>query len=197
MTRVKICGITNVSDARAAVDAGADFIGLIFSESPRRVDLCVAEDIRTVISSHVASVGVFAKIDDLLAFDRASTVELDYYQVYFGFENLTIRPPKLGWIRSFFISEPGEPLPNGTKGLVMYDFKSIPGEMKRAVRASNSEFVRNNVILAGNLAPDSVGSIVRELRPFGVDVARGTESAPGTKDKLKMLQFIESVKNAG
>jgi len=197
MTKVKICGITNVGDARAAVDAGADFIGLVLSDSPRRVSLQTARDICIAMSNPVAVVGVFAKAADLVAFGQYSDVEFDYYQVYFDYVSIIARPPKHGWIRSYLISGV-EQLPTRERsGLVMYDFKAEPEILISALKSSDCKSLRTGAFVAGNLSPDRVGTVVSELKPFGVDVARGTESSPGKKDKIKMQKFIESVKNAG
>ncbi len=196
MTRVKICGITNVGDACAAAEAGADFIGLVLSESPRRISLASLRIVSSALNGKVALVGVFAEAVDLFSFGHDSEVDLDYYQVYFDYSDTAVRSPRLGWIRSFLITGVGQSLPKAASRLVLYDFKAAPDAMTSTIHETNSRYVRDKVILAGNLAPESVGSIVKDLKPFGVDVARGTERAPGIKEREKMQRFIESVRNA-
>ena len=196
MTKVKICGITNVTDAVAAIDAGADYVGLVLSPSPRRVDISTVEAIVSSVGHRTLTVGVFAADADLLAYDRATDVPLDYYQVYFDYHNLSVRQPSRGWIRSFQITDTGSiPLLNQT-GLLLCDFKQASADFMRSICSIFRDAMQWHTFIAGNLGVENVASVVQSFRPFGVDVARGTELSPGVKNVLKMQQFIQRVKNA-
>src|SRR5450759_4636907 len=82
MVKVKICGITNAEDARAAADAGADFLGFIFAESPRKVGISAVADMVKDLPSHVTTVGVFAGQDADTIVDIMKKTGLDCAQVY-------------------------------------------------------------------------------------------------------------------
>lgn len=196
MTRTKICGVTSIDDAEVCIDAGADFIGFVLSDSPRRVNYVQLERLRKRVDNAVHCVGVFATAADLLDFSQNCDIDLDYYQVYFDATALEVRQPAIGWIRAVWMSG----AMNGSLTRIpmptLLDFKNSDLVIMREQLAPHRDAVGNAVILAGRLTPDNVGAIVRELAPWGVDVARGTESAPGKKDHQLVQQFIESVKNA-
>ncbi|MEW5794815.1 MAG: hypothetical protein AB1772_00510 [Candidatus Zixiibacteriota bacterium] len=196
MTKVKICGITRVSDAIAAVDAGADFIGLVLSSSPRRVDITQVEPIVNAVREKAHVVGVFASEIDLIGYDRTSAIALDYYQVYFEYQDLVVRKPRRAWIRSFWAHEQTDigALANGD--LLLCDFKHEAKRDSYHVPGGCAAFLRERTLIAGKLTVDNVAAVVRALRPFGVDVARGTELSPGVKDVKKIEQFIARAQNA-
>lgn len=195
MTKIKICGVTSIEDAEVCLEAGTDFIGFVLSDSPRRVNYVQLERLRKAVGESIQCVGVFANESDLTDFSQNCDIELDYYQVYFDATTLDLRQPKAGWIRAIWMNGDGHnlsriPLPT------LLDFKRSDLTKMRAQLAPHRDAVGNAVILAGRLTPDNVGAIVRELAPWGVDVARGTEAAPGKKDHQLVRRFIENVKNA-
>ncbi len=195
MTKVKFCGITNVRDAIAAVDAGADFIGLVLSPSPRRVDIQTVESIVSAVADRVCTVGVFASEADLLSFDRTTDSQLDYFQVYFDYRGLPVRQPQRDWIRSFWITDSVNCEHPNHSGLFLYDFKKPGIDAMRDLCSERQDEITQRTFIAGNLTVENVHDVVSEFRPFGVDVARGTELSPGMKDVAKMEQFIQRVKN--
>jgi len=196
MTKVKICGITNVPDAFAAANAGADFIGLVLSPSPRRTDISRVASIASAVVDRASTVGVFASEADLLEYERDSDCPLDYYQVYFNYNGLPVRPPKREWIRSFRITDTSDVPTLDRPGLFLCDFKIACADLVRSLCAAFPDIMRQRTFIAGNLTVENVGAVVSAYRPFGIDVARGTELSPGVKDKEKMEQFIQRVKNA-
>lgn len=216
MTRVKICGITRVSDAIAAVDAGANMIGLVLSESPRRVTYSRAADIVDAVAGKIEIVGVFGVPGDLLRFSGECDVPLDYYQVYFdqGSEALVsttgsvvsssgnvegpsrmLRQPAKDWIRSYFVDEYTRRNGFNSQTLILYDFKS---QRQRIDELLNLETRRTNaaVIIAGNLSTDNVEYLIKTYHPYGVDCARGTESSAGIKDIGLLQEFVRKAKHA-
>ena len=210
MTRVKICGITNLEDARLAAEVGADLLGLIFyPPSPRYVNPEQACRIVQALrdgSILVPCVGVF--VDETLDAVRQIMVDcgLDYAQLH-GEE-----PPEMAAalleegfqvVKAFRVRDGAflaqvEDYPATAYLLDTY----IPGQpggtgqsFDWALAAQAS--VYGPVILAGGLTPGNVAQAVRTARPWGVDVASGVEAAPGRKDPPKVRCFIATVKNAG
>ncbi len=196
MTKVKICGVTSVKDAEICVTCGADFVGFILSDSPRRVNYRQLERLAQAVGTACQRVGVFATEGDLLDYSQNCGIALEYYQVYFDSTALDVRPPTAGWIRAIWMNGTNEydiarlPFPT------LLDFKRSDLSTMRTQLQPHRDAVGNAVILAGRLTPDTVGDVVRNLAPWGVDVARGTEAAPGKKDHQLVRRFIENVKSA-
>lgn len=196
MTRIKICGITSAADALAAADAGADFIGSVLSDSPRRADAAQVESICRAVAGRAATVGIFATEADLHAYDRDDVAPLDYYQVYFDYQSVAVRPPTLGWIRAFCIDDAGSFPAMNHVGLFLCDIKNNQAELMSKLCAAYPGQIQRRTFLAGGLTPENVGAVVKSFRPFGVDVARGVESSPRVIDVLKLKQFIQKVRHA-
>jgi phosphoribosylanthranilate isomerase len=203
-TRVKICGITSVSDGLAAVRHGADAIGLIFyPPSPRLVTLERARDIAAGLPAFVARVAVFvnpaaADVDaviracrpDLLQFHGEETAD---FCRGFGvpyLRALRVRPgvdlvesllpfgDAAGWLLDAYRQE----LYGGTGEA--FDWELIPRGLARPL------------ILSGGLDVENVGAAIRRVRPWAVDVSSGVEAAKGVKDERRIAAFMEAVRNA-
>ena len=203
MTRVKICGITSVEDAVAAVDAGADALGFVFVPgTPRYVTPEAAASVVERVPPLVATVGVFVNhpLDDLLrivAALRLHTVQLhgDESAEYARRMPVpVIRALRVRDARSldgmetypahaFLLDAYVEGRPGGTGMPIPWDL---------ALRAKS----RKPVILSGGLRPDTVGEAVRLVRPYGVDVSSGVEQSAGCKDHRKVREFIVNVHRA-
>jgi len=206
MIRVKICGITNWADAKAASEAGANSLGLNFYEkSLRRVSTADAAQIRSRLPKEVEAVGVFvnAKPADIVSLQ--SFVRFDAAQLH-GDETPAIVSQvarSMRVIKALRVG-PGFPLS------VFDEFREVAAFLLDAARAgqyggtghtTDWVFARRatedrNIILAGGLTPENVGAAIRAVRPYAVDVASGVEVKPGKKDHGKMLAFIEEVRRA-
>lgn len=196
MTKVKICGITSAHDAKAAAEAGADFIGVVLSLSPRRASIDVLAAIIEAAGSNCSVVGVFATVADLLSFNSACSIPLDYYQAYFDYAGLPVRPPRKQWISSCRLTSFNQfPHQNGSS-LRLYDFNCGAESAAGDCPITERKAICERSIIAGNLTVETVFNVVTRLRPFGVDVARGTESSPGVKDLRLVEQFIRKVRYA-
>jgi phosphoribosylanthranilate isomerase len=203
-TRIKICGITRVEDAHAAVDLGADAIGLVFyAPSPRNLDFERARAIIASVPPFVTTVGLFVNPEPRLVesvlrrcppgalqfhgeespdfcagfglpYIKAARVRPDADLV----QNLTPFVAAQGWLLDAYSDKlyggTGEP----------FDWALIPGRLARPV------------ILSGGLSPDNVTAAIRQCRPWAVDVSSGVEATKGIKDAAKIAAFIEGVKNA-
>jgi phosphoribosylanthranilate isomerase len=211
-TQIKICGITTVGDALAAIEAGANFLGLIFAEkSARKVDETDARAIMDIVRNHpVKVVGVF-KDQDLAYVSRlAMTLKLDYVQCHGG-ETLqyakdlptniirvieidpeTFDAAKLAETLSVWRETTTYFLFDRPKGL--NDPAWLPATLEKMVQVSQLSQVP--YFLAGGLGDDNVGQAIAALNPYGVDVASSIEAIPGKKDLKKMAAFCLAVSQA-
>ncbi len=201
---VKICGITNADDARAAVEAGSDAVGFIFvPNTPRYVEVTVAREIAATISERVKKVGVFVD-EPVEAINRiARQVSLDLVQLHGDLTRESARLVEAPTIkvvrvrgeidlerlraynaRAYLLDTYIEGAHGGTGRTFDWDL-ALP------VVAAGLP-----VLLSGGLTPDNVAEAVRRVRPFGVDVSSGVEASPGRKDHDKVRAFIANAKGA-
>lgn len=201
MTKVKICGITSADDARMAVEAGADAIGLIFFEkSPRNIDPGKAARIVAGLPPFVQVVGLFvnASLDYVNA--TADRVGLDIVQLHGEESPAYCQGVRRRVMKAFRVKGPEslEPLPSyQVAGYVLdaYSPNAYGGTGERfdwdLVLAARQH---GPIILAGGLTPDNVAEAVARVAPYAVDVSSGVEFAPGKKDPEKVKAFIERAK---
>jgi phosphoribosylanthranilate isomerase len=203
VVRVKVCGITNRRDAKAAVEAGADALGFVFAPSPRRVTPGRAREIIREVGPWVAAVGVFVnerpeRIRRVALFCGLSAVQLH------GDESAAcarkLRPLKV--IKAFRVAAPrdlrtlrGYPadaylFDTKVKGVYGGSGKSFDWKILKALRT------KAPVILSGGLGPRNVARAVRLVRPYGVDASSSLEKAPGKKDATLVREFIRRAKSS-
>lgn len=202
MVRVKICGITNIDDAVAAIDYGADALGFVFYEkSPRFIPPEKAGQIISSLPPFITTAGLF--VDENRNKVEKITVQnnIDIVQFH-GNESpeacllsrrvikaIRVKDLKdldsLGdyQVSAFLLDTYTEDLYGGTGQVFNWD---IAIEAKRFGR----------IILAGGLTPDNIEKAVKLVRPFAVDVSSGVEMDKGIKDHKKMKLFIERAKGA-
>ncbi|MEP7077193.1 MAG: phosphoribosylanthranilate isomerase [Acidobacteriota bacterium] len=210
MTLVKICGITNLEDARHAVDSGADELGFNFYErSSRRTS---PKDARKIVDSLPISggnVGVFVNKEVEQVLEIAAFVGLDGIQLH-GDETQAYvtdlrKRTKLFVIKAFRVSSQFSvsDAMDWDISCPLFDTYS-PNERGGTGRTFDwNEFATDvflcfpgNAYLAGGLSPDNVSEAIRIVRPYAVDVASGVESSPGKKDPKKVTAFIKAAKEA-
>jgi len=200
-TRIKICGITTPEDASMAASLGADYIGVIFADSPRRVDLARAREIRAAAAGCLV-VGVFRDqdLEDVVRLTVSSG--LDLVQLH-GRESPAYCDQVLARggkpvIKGFDSSRlPGavELAAYATTSYFLFDLdrsaagyaEAVPRIWKEVSRARRQGF---RVFLAGSLDPSNVREAVRRTHAFAVDVCRGVERAPGVKDPDVLARFF-------
>ena len=224
MTRVKICGITNLDDALAAVEAGADMLGLVFfPKSPRYIEPERARGITTALQERGQAprwVGVFVNESLERVREIAARVQLDMAQLQ-GDESPEIIK-ELGCPASPALLPAGEGIKTikalrprddaEAESLVAryrvaasghlpafivdaFDAQRFGGTGARADWDLAARVAREfPILLAGGLNADNVADAIRAVRPWGVDVSSGVERAPGLKDHDKMRQFIQAAK---
>ena len=200
MKFVKICGITRVEDAQAAVTWGASAVGFVFwPRSPRRVDAALASRIRATLPPAIEVVGVFVDQPVEEVNDIADRADLSAVQLH-GAEDVTYArqmtrpvikalavggdvPPVLSeWPQDVTVLlDVHDPVRRGGTGQVI-DWVAASGMAEQ-----------RNVILAGGLTPENVREAIARVRPYGVDVSSGVEVSPGIKDHERIKALFEAV----
>ena len=202
-TRIKICGITRVEDARAAAQAGADAIGLVFyPPSPRFLSPEWARELRNDLPPFVMPVALFvnpAAAEVYTVLERVRPAMLQFHgeetpvfcaqfgvpyikacRVKPGVDLLEYLRPfagAAGWLLDSHVEEYG--------GVgESFDWSLVPAERIRPL------------VLSGGLTRDNVGEAIRRVRPWAVDVSSGVESSKGIKDAARIAVFIAEVRNA-
>ncbi len=204
MTKIKICGIKTLSDALAAMDAGADLIGFNFyPKSPRYISVGQCRDIMSVMRryGHIQYVGVFvnSSVEDIRA--TMETCGLRLAQLH-GDESSEMLCSLSGQAFKAFRGIPQEingfAREDAPAFLVDASVKGVyGGSGVTADWISAADLAKKyQLLLAGGLTPDNVADAIRQVKPWGVDVASGVESAPGQKDPSKMKAFVKTVKEA-
>lgn len=202
MIKVKICGITNMEDALAAVDYGTDALGFVFyQKSPRYVSPEMAHKITSQLPPFISTVGVFAneapeKIKEILEFSGIDILQLHgdeppdtcyiWHRVIKALrvkDFADLKPLEVCRVSAFLLDTYSAESYGGTGQIFNWD---IAVEAKRFGR----------IILSGGLNPDNIEKAIRYARPYAVDVSSGIEEEKGKKDLKKMKVFIERAKKA-
>ena len=200
-TRVKICGFTRSEDVQAAASLGVDAIGLVFyPRSPRNVDIAQAKAIVDALPPFVTVVGLFVDEKPQWVAEVLNSLRIDLLQFHGeespdycqAFGRSYIKAVRMGpgtdlqrvavdYARSAgLLLDADDPAAKGGTGKG-FDWAMIPPDCPLPV------------ILAGGLNPGNVGEALRMVKPYGLDVSSGVESAKGVKDAKKMAAFIKGV----
>ena len=202
-TRVKICGLTNLEDALWAAEAGADLLGFVFADSPRRVDPLVVQGIIDALPPLVRTVGVFVDEEPEVVLEIAGRCRLDYLQLH-GNETpadcLLLDDWKI--IKACRVGA-GQPFPDleeyrGQCELFLFD-THVPGQAGGTGatfdwRLLDRKKIGNYFMLAGGLNPENVAQAIKTVRPWAVDVSSGVEREPGRKDRGRIEAFMNAVR---
>jgi phosphoribosylanthranilate isomerase len=204
VTRVKICGITNVDDALWSVEQGADAVGFVFAESPRRVSVEDACAIREALPPFVSVVGVFVDPDPKTSRRVCERVGLDFIQLCRGDEKAFLKATDIDPRRLIRVVAIGSAadlvaIEGSRAGAVLLDTKveGLAGGTGKTFDwsiAARAVAYAKPVILSGGLNPGNVEEAIRIACPQAVDVSSGVESAPGKKDLRKVQEFIRRAK---
>lgn len=202
MIRVKVCGITNPGDALAAVEAGAHALGFVFYPGSKRY--VQPRDARSIIAElppFVSTVGVFVnpgleEIEEVVRESGVGTVQLHGDEspefvsrvplpvikaIRVGAE-LDPRQVELYPVQAILFDKRADDMYGGTGR--SFDWTLLQG-LETGKR----------IILSGGLTVDNVSEAIRTVRPYAVDVSSGVEDAPGKKNRTKLKQFMEAVRN--
>ena len=211
MTKVKICGITNVDDARAAIAAGADMLGVNFYRpSPRYITPDAARslvnDLKS-LGSAVEVVGVFVNETIDFVIDITMTTGIDAVQLHGDespsfCEELNTRDG-FRVIKALRVSEDFKP--HDAEGYpvhaIMVDafhrtLRGGTGEQVDFKVARETRQLVPRLFLSGGLSPENVALAIGEVKPYAVDACSLLESSPGKKDAARLKAFVAAVRNS-
>jgi phosphoribosylanthranilate isomerase len=195
---VKICGITNEADALLAVAMGADAVGFVFAPSARQVAPVIARDIARRLPPEIVTIGVFRDEAPSRVVEVVNSMGLRGAQLH-GHET----PEQAAWvaeripvtIKAFGVGDPllDEAEAYAVDAVLLDSHTPGSGEVFDWSLAESVPAAAR-VILAGGLDADNVARAIEQVKPWGVDVSTGVESAPGRKDPLKLRYFVANAK---
>lgn len=202
MFTVKICGLTNLNDARHALEEGVDYLGFVlYSRSPRCVTPSALADITAHLPGHARPVGVFVNeapdiVKQIVAACRLTAVQLNGDELPGDYAHVGVpvwravrldaggwSPNPRQWRVDRFVMDAASPAYGGTGLKVDWE-------------AGQKFAAQHRAMLAGGLDPESVAAAIRQVNPIGVDVSSGVESAPGKKDRHKVAAFVANARAA-
>jgi phosphoribosylanthranilate isomerase len=202
MTWIKICGMTDIEDAKKAASLGVDALGFIFATSVRKIEPDRARKIILALPKTLLKVGVFVNEDSEEVLRMAEYCGLNalqfhgkespgYCQKFFHPVFKTIHIKDLESLKDIeqyhdvsILLDTYSPVQMGGTG--------TPFPWEIALKAKE----KRNFVLSGGLSPGNVGEAIKKVRPWGVDVCSGVEARPGKKDQSKMAEFIKEVRKA-
>jgi phosphoribosylanthranilate isomerase len=197
---VKICGITSEADALLCISLGADAVGFMFAPSVRQVAVQTAADIVKRLPPEILTVGVFRDEAPQRVVEMVHQAGLGAAQLH-GHES----SQETQWIRAR-LPMVIKAFPAGDRTISRFeefgaDFLMVDGDNPGSGEVFDWKLAEGvadptRLIVAGGLRPDNVAQAVAHLRPAGVDVSTGVESAPGRKDPLLVREFIINARNA-
>jgi phosphoribosylanthranilate isomerase len=203
MVYVKVCGITTPEDARMAANSGAEAIGLVFAESPRRLSVEEARRTAAVLPDGVLKVGVFVNEEPAEVLRIATEVGLDYAQLH-GDEGTevvaTVREGGLKVIKALRV--------RGADSLAVMegyeaDLFLLDAYSEKARGGTGERFDwglakslkgRGNIVVSGGLNPENVREAIRFFQPDWVDASSSLEDAPGKKNDERVRRFVSAAK---
>jgi phosphoribosylanthranilate isomerase len=199
MVKVKVCGITNSEDAHVAADAGADAIGLVFAESPRRVSVEQAREIASTLPEGILKVGVFVDAEPGEVLRIAREVGLDYAQLH-GDEPpealAEIRDGGVGVMKALRVrnAETLAAVERYEADLFLLDAWSAKARGGTGARfdweLAKSLRGRDNIVVSGGLGPENVREAIDYFEPYGVDASSSLEERPGKKNGERVRRFV-------
>ncbi len=201
MTRIKICGITNRRDALAAVELGADALGFVFADSPRRISPVVAREIVLALPPFISRVGVFVNENKETVKGILNYCMLNALQFHGEEDNEYLGSFSCPVIKAFRVKD------NSTLDRIRaygrphflldaYDTSLRGGTGKSFDWSVAREAAKlGKVILSGGLNYANVRTALDSVRPYAVDVSSSVEYSAGKKDREKLRTFIQEVRS--
>ena len=205
MVLIKVCGITNLDDARAAVEFGANILGFVFAKSPRQVTVTQAGRIIEKLPPFALKTGVFVNETPAAVLKLAFSIGLSAAQLH-GEEIPELLPHfhPLPVIKAFRIKDKSDlailPAYITASAFLLDTFvagkRGGTGKTFDWRLAVSAKHIGNPIILSGGLTPANVSEAIKKVNPYCVDVNSGVESRPGKKDLKKLKRFILNCKKA-
>jgi phosphoribosylanthranilate isomerase len=200
--RVKVCGLRTAEAVDAAIEAGADAVGFVFAESPRRVSIDDAARLLARVPAFVARVGVFRHPTEEDVIEALEALPLDLVQTDADdFDDGAACVPeamRLPVVREGdgFAARLRAEL-DSSRTILFEGQRSGAGErVSLEAIASLPRETRGRLILAGGLSPENVAVAIVRVQPYGVDVSSGVERLRGEKDPILIHQFLLAVREA-
>ncbi|MDD1507816.1 phosphoribosylanthranilate isomerase [Pseudomonas sp. CNPSo 3701] len=205
VVRSKICGITRLEDALAAVAAGADAIGLVFyAPSPRAVTIAQAQAIVAGLPPFVTTVGLFVDMPPREIEGVLAAVPLDLLQFHGDESPADCEALRRPYIKALRVRAGNDVAAQvdaypGARAVLLDTFvDGVPGGTGQAFDWSLVPAqLSKPVILAGGLTPGNVAAAIAQVRPYAVDVSGGVEVSKGIKDAHKVKDFVRAVRSVG
>jgi phosphoribosylanthranilate isomerase len=203
---VKVCGVRTAEVADAAVDAGADWIGLMLVRtSPRWVDDAAATDVVRAVGNRADLIGVFVEPSAAECDEAASRYHLAAVQVHGWFDPSLVTDCAVPVIPVFNVADgpAASTIDWPPDTLLMLDGMpergALPGGTGRRIPLEWAAHVARHreIVLAGGLGPDDVAGVISAVRPAGVDASSRLESRPGEKDPALVRRFVVAARAAG
>jgi phosphoribosylanthranilate isomerase len=197
---VKICGITRLEDAEAAVAEGASALGFVFwPGSPRFIDPSLAKEIVAALPRSVAAVGVFVNQPASHVNSVAKLAGLSAVQLHGDEDERAATEMTLPVIKAVSVRDGAFPDRQWPKRVMLLFDADDPVRrggtgMTASWPAAAAVARRRRVLLAGGLRPDNVGEAIGCVRPFGIDVSSGVEQSPGIKDRRLLAALFEAIR---
>ena len=193
MTKVKICGLSNIEAVKTAVSAGADYIGFVFAPSKRQVTLEQAAELAKFIPSHIQKVGVFVSPGRAELLEAVDKVGLDFVQVHGQVVDKLFENLPCGSIQAVQVDEGGH-VPNSQADYLLFDAPVAGSGQTFDWGQLDTTELSQPFFIAGGLNEDNVARAIQHFSPYAVDVSSGVET-DGQKDHEKIRRFIERAKN--
>lgn len=197
---VKVCGVRTEADVAVAVSAGADAIGLVFTESVRRIEVDAARRLIAEVAPHVLTVGVFSGIPAAEAGRLAlaagvGAVQLHGHYPREAFTELLGSPFRL--VRATTLTADTD-VRTGAYGedLLLLDSPLAGSGQRWDLSLLEQARPHGRWLLAGGLTPANVSAAIAAARPWGVDVSSGVESSRGVKDQGRIREFVAAARAA-
>lgn len=198
MAKVKICGLKEEEHVKAAIEAGATWIGFMFAQSKRQISFEQARKLAQHIPEHVKKVGVFVNPTAQQVREAVELVDLDYVQYHGNEEAQFIKQLGYPSIKAFSIKN-ADDVKRASQYEVDYYLFDAPGTNYAGGSGHVFDWTlldqlfipKSKVILAGGLNSENVLHAIAQVNPFGVDVSSGVEKN-GIKDSQLIKQFIET-----
>lgn len=196
MIRVKICGITNIEDAKTAINAGVDALGFVFYEkSPRYITPQKAKEIVKQLPPFVEKVGLFVNVSSEEVNATCKEAGMSLAQIHFEAEEEFFKSLEVPYLRVIRATCKDDIKIFSDEYRIVDAFvESYGGEGKRVDISWFKEIDTSKIILAGGLTCSNINE-VKDLGFYALDVSSGVESSRGKKDKKKIEEFLRSVKN--
>jgi phosphoribosylanthranilate isomerase len=204
--QIKMCGMKRLEDARFAAASGADFLGFIrHAASPRYVDTAYAKELLAWIYGP-QKVGVYVGGDARSINEDAQEIGFDYVQIHGDLSQGRLSDIAVPVVRALSVGQ------DAVKAQLLLEMDRVrndvsfflvdahvPGQWGGTGQLANWDLARTlaasfPIMLAGGLTPDNVAAAIEHVKPWGVDVASGIETAPAEKDFALMESFFESVR---